>query len=69
MSTAVAEKEDVEIEAAQNAHNAALACWVAGIKEDLKALDEGTLECYSPEEFEAIMDDFEKELEQKYARS
>ena len=49
-----------EIEEEKNAYNAALARWVAGIEEDLKALDAGTLECYTPEEFEAIMDDFEK---------
>ena len=67
MSTAVAVEVEEGMDTAQ-VNDPALARWAAGIKEDLKALDEGTLETYTPEEFEAIMDDFEKELEQN-ARS
>ncbi len=47
----------------------ALARRRALLQADVEAYYAGTLETYSPEEFEKIMDDFEEKLEEKYARS
>ena len=51
----------------ENAYNAALARWVAGIKEDLVKLKKGELKTYTLEESRAMMDAFMKKLEEKYA--
>ena len=69
MQTAVAVEleEEVEIAQEENAYNAALARWVAGIEEDLKALDEGTMETWTLEEYEPIRQEFLRRLKEKYA--
>ena len=67
MTTAVAVEVEEYLETAEAAYNAALARWVAGIKEDLVKLRKGELKTYSPEEYEPIRQEMRRRLIEKYA--
>ena len=72
-----AEMRDFEIESELDAlldsypalSEDALARRRALLQADVEAYRNGTLDSYSPEEFEAMMDEFILKLEEKYARS
>ena len=71
MTTAVAVEIEEEMDTAQeeNSYNAALARWVAGINEDLKALKNGTLKTEPWEDFKARRKEYWRQMKAKNAHS
>ena len=68
MTTAVAVEIEEEMDTAQ-VEDSALARWVAGINEDLKALKNGTLKTEPWEDFKARRKEYWRQVKAKNAHS